>query len=96
MTNFPFQPSPNAPFQFSPTLDGNVYNVIVTYNLWGFDTTGISKRPYINVYDLSGNLIVSKPMIASPLGYDFNLIWGYFMTSTMVYRISTGNIEVSP
>lgn len=62
MTTFTnFVPSLVAPFQFSATLDGAQYNVIVTWSLFG-------KRFYINVYALDGTLVVSEAMVGSPTG----------------------------
>jgi hypothetical protein len=84
-----FVPSATAPFQFLPTFDGNVYTVIVKWNLarQGF---------YLAIYDVNATLLIYKPMIGSPPNYDINLIYGLFMTSTLVYRVSTNNFEVSP
>ena len=56
-TFFPFQPSPTAPFQFTPTLDGTQYNAVVTWNVYG--------RWYLSLYDLSGNLVVATPVVPS-------------------------------
>lgn len=58
-TYYDFTPTNQAPFQFQPTLDGQIYNAVVTWSLFG-------QRYYLNVYDLSGNLIVAIPLIASP------------------------------
>ena len=60
-TTFDFAPSALAPFSFQPTLDGQIYTVIVTWNLF-------AQRWYINVYNLSGTLIVATALIGSPLG----------------------------
>lgn len=87
-TIIPFAPSRLAAFQFSPTLDGETYTAIVTWNLFG-------QRYYINIYALDGTLIVCFPLIGSPLGYDISLVAGYF-ASTLVYRKPTGVFEVSP
>ena len=94
MTTFTFNPSPYAPFQFQPTLDGQVYNVVCTWNAGG-------QRYYFNIYDLSGNLICSLPIVGSPPAgssafADINLIGSYFTTSTLVYRVSSNSFEVSP
>lgn len=83
-----FQPSPDAPFQFQPTLDGTVYNVIVTWNPFGL-------RYYINIYTLSGERILTFPLIGSPLNYDISLVAGYF-TSTLIYREPNAQFEISP
>lgn len=84
-----FSPSPNIIFQFSPTLDNNTYNITVTWNLFG-------QRWYINIFNLSNTLILSTPLIGSPDNYDINLVAGIFMTSTLIFRQSTQNFEVSP
>ena len=87
-TLYQFQPSPTSAFQFQPTFDGDTYTCTVTWNLFG-------QRWYVNCYDLSGNWIFTLPRIGSPDGYDISLTAGYF-TSTLVYRVSSGNFEVSP
>lgn len=84
-----FSPAPDQPFQFSAELDGATYNVIVTQNLFG-------QRWYVNVYDNTGNLIISFPLIASPNTYDISLIATLGFSSTLIYRDSTNNFEVSP
>jgi hypothetical protein len=77
------------PFQFTVTLDGSSYSVNVSWNITG-------QRPYVNVYNGSNALVVTTPLIGSPDGYDINLVGGYFKTSTMVFRNSTQQFEVSP
>lgn len=62
MTVTDFVPSTVAPFQFSPTLDGATYNVIVTWSLFG-------RRFYINVYALDGTLVLSTALVGSPTGF---------------------------
>jgi hypothetical protein len=57
-----FVPNSTQPFSFQPTLDGQVYNLTVTYPLFG-------QRPFINLYALDGTLIVAQPLIASPDGF---------------------------
>lgn len=54
-----FAPSQLSAFQFQATLDGNEHTVIVTWALFG-------RRYYVNVYDPSGRLVVSLPMVGSP------------------------------
>lgn len=65
-----FQPSTTAapPFQFQATLDGNQYNVAVTWNAFG-------QRYYIAVSDLSGNLILTTPMVGSGAKIQGVLSW---------------------
>lgn len=88
MILYPFNPSATANFQFQPTLDGKVYNVIITWNLGG-------ARYYVNIYTLQGARVLTIPLIGSPPDYDLNLIAGYF-ASTMVFRASSQNFEVVP
>lgn len=84
-----FAPQVTQNFSFLPTFDGQQYNVIVTWNLFG-------QRWIVNVYTLQGSLVVQKPLVASPDDYNINLIEGYFTTSTLVYRGSSNNFEVNP
>ena len=56
-----FTPSLSGPFQFQPTLDGNVYNAVVTWPVW-------SQRWYISVSDLFGNLLLYRSVCGSPVG----------------------------
>lgn len=84
-----FTPTINQNFSFQPTLDSEQYNVIITWNLFGM-------RWVINVYNLQNTLILQKPMTASPDDYNIDLVKGYFGASTLVYRDSTNNFEVSP
>jgi hypothetical protein len=85
-----FVPSTAAPFQFQCSLDGAVYNVIVTWLLFG-------ARFYINVYALDGTLIASKALVGSPTGVQIqSLSWGVITRLVTVttavphgYRIGT-------
>lgn len=88
MATFDFTPSQQVPFQFQPTLDGQTYTLIVTWNLFG-------RRYYVNVYTLDGVLIEAIPLIGSPPGYDISLSAGYF-ASTLVYRAANQQFEVNP
>jgi uncharacterized protein DUF6983 len=84
-----FQPQPNVVFQFQATLDGNLYTISLTWNVYG-------QRYYVNVYDTQNNWIVTIALIGSPPNYNINILGGYFTTSTLVYRVSTGNFEITP
>ena len=84
-----FNPSQSANFQFNPTLDGITYVAICTWNIY-------APRYYISIYDNSGNLIVTNPIISSPDHFDIDLVYGYFQTSKLVYRASSGNFEITP
>lgn len=82
----PFLPSSSANFQFQATLDGAQYNCICTFNAY-------AQRYYFTVYDLTGAMVVSRPIIASPSFYNVNLLAGYFET-TMIYRESSQSFEI--
>jgi hypothetical protein len=84
-----FNPQPNQNFSFNPTLDGSPYTAICTFNIY-------SQRYYISIYNNFRNLIMNRPLIGSPDDFNINLLFGYFNTSTMIYRVSSGNIEVAP
>ena len=81
-----FKPSSLNPFQFQATLDGSIYTVVVTWNLFG-------QRYYISIYNLNGVLIVSLPMVSSPPSYNISLTKGYF-TTQLVWRGVNGQFEV--
>ena len=64
-----FAPTLQSPFQFGPTLDGEVCTVIITWNLFG-------ARYYINIYAPDGTLVVSTALVGSPTGVALqNLAW---------------------
>lgn len=89
MTTYtPFVPTPSAPFQFTPTLDGVQYTAIIKWNISG-------QRWYLFLYTLQQQLVMSIAMIGSPDGINISLTKGFF-TSTLVYRTSTNQFEVSP
>ena len=89
MKLFPFVVPVKGNFQFSPTLDGITYVAVVTWNAYG-------ARWYISISDTSGNLVMYRPVVASPPEYSINLLFGYFFTSTLVFRFATSNFEVTP
>ena len=84
----PFTPSKSETFTFQPILDGTVYACSVTWNLFG-------QRWYVNCYDTSGGWIFTVPLIGSTNEYDISITAGYF-ASTMIYRVSSNTIEISP
>jgi len=85
-TIIPFTPSASANFQFQCTLDGAPYNVICTFNAY-------AQRFYVNIYDLTGTLVLSRPLIGSPSFANVSLTLGYFET-TMIYRESSQVFEI--
>ena len=84
-----FNPSATANFQFSPTLDGVSYVAVCTWNAY-------APRYYISIYDTARTLIMSRPIVGSPDDYDINMLFGYFTTSKMVYRVSSNQFEITP
>lgn len=54
----PFEPPPNVPFQFNPTLDGQVYIATIIWGLFG-------RRWYMRLTALDGTLVFNKALIGS-------------------------------
>ena len=97
----PFAPNALAPQQFQATLTNavatpaNTFVGTATYNctpLW--NTYG--QRWYLQVTDQNNNLIVNRPMVASPPGYPISLVAGYFSGSTLVFEEATQQFVVTP
>jgi hypothetical protein len=85
MTTFTdFAPTPFAPFTFQPTLDGNQYTATLTWNLF-------SQSYYINIFDLSGNLVVARKLIGSDVGVDTTSLSWNNGTVTVVTSTPHGN-----
>jgi hypothetical protein len=82
----PFNPSTTANFQFQATFNLNIYNIIVNWNIYG-------ERYYVNISDINNTLVVSLPLIGSPLNYNISLTAGYF-TTQLVYREPSRQFEV--
>ncbi|MEX3914893.1 hypothetical protein AB4Y43_01415 [Paraburkholderia sp. BR10872] len=87
-TYIPFTPSPSSNFVFQPTLDGQQYTAIMTWNMFG-------QRYYLNLYTSQNVLVLCVPLIGSPDNYSISMVSGNF-TSTLVYRVSSAQFEVSP
>lgn len=87
-TLYQFTPTIDQNFTFTPTLDGSQYACEVVWGLFG-------QRWILNVYTLQNALVVTKPFVPSPDNYDIDLVEGYF-SSSLVFRESSNNIEVSP
>ncbi len=95
-----FTPTANVPFQFQAALSGPTaivdpsvvgpdYNIAVLWNTAG-------QRWYMLIVDQNGTLIVNRPLVASPPGYDINLVGGYFTGSTLVYLDGLSQFVVTP
>lgn len=95
MAFFNFAPSTSAPFQFSPTLDGQIYNATVPWLLFG-------ARFYLNLVALDGTPILYTAIAGSPPALQLqSLSWangsvsagtavphGYRIASTVALTIS--------
>lgn len=57
----PFVPSLIQAPEFQVTLDGQIYNCIVTWNL-------AAQRFYLNIYQLNGERVLTVAMVGSPVG----------------------------
>ena len=78
-TSVVFNPSPLSPFQFQATLDGALYNIIVTWN--------ISRQGwYVTCVDQSNNVIFTIARIGSPDDYPISMSAGYFDTTLVFYE----------
>jgi hypothetical protein len=91
MTTIQFTPSNTGspPFKVSVTLDGTSYSLVTMWNFYRGDW-------YVSLTDQSGNVVINQPLIGSPSDSDIYLFPGIFMTSTVVYRISTTMFEINP
>jgi hypothetical protein len=58
-----FVPDDTSTYQQQVVLDGEAYTLQITWSLFG-------ARYYLNIYSQAGTLIVTRPLIGSPLGYD--------------------------
>lgn len=87
-TYVPFRPTPSAPFKFSAVLDGDTYDVTVTWNLFG-------QRWYVNVYQLDGTLVVAIPRIGSEHSQQLTaLSWGTLTNVGLATGSALGSINV--
>ena len=90
-TYVPFTPSTTAspPFQATLTLDGAQYSFTGFWNMYRGDW-------YYSLTDQNSNVIITAALIGSPDDYDIYLAPGVFSASTLVYRASTENLEITP
>ena len=90
MTTFVnFSQPPDTPFSFQATFDGTLYTVSIPWNLAG-------QRLYLSVTQLDGTPVIYGPCVESPIGFDINLLYGYFKTSTLVWRVDNAQFEITP
>jgi hypothetical protein len=90
VTIIPFTPDPVTapPFSANVTLDGATYSLVTMWNFY-------SSRWFFSLSDQFGNLVVNQPLIGSPPNAQILLAPGFFMSSTLVYRVATNNFEVT-
>jgi hypothetical protein len=84
---YPFSGNEQTSMVFSPVLDGMVYRCQMKWNI-------AAQRWYLEITDNSGNRILTVPAVASPVGYDINLLVGAFDKTKMVWRYATSKMEV--
>lgn len=82
---FRFAPTPRDVFQFQTELDGDTYITTITWNVYRVGW-------YLNVFTLTGDIILSRALVASPPGYPISLTAGYFATPLVYY--ATTNLFV--
>ena len=77
--NYSVPPSISQALTYELSLDGQIYQSRVYWNVFG-------QRLYINISDQYGNSVLTLPLIGSAPDYPpVNLLAGYFTTSTLYY-----------
>ena len=77
--NYNVPPSISQSLTYELSLDGQIYQSRIYWNVFG-------QRLYINISDQYGNSILTLPLIGSAPNYPtVNLLTGYFTTSTLYY-----------
>jgi hypothetical protein len=93
-TSVQFTPSSVSVFTFQPVLAGITYNATVTWNTAG-------QRYYLNLYDLSGNLILCRAVCSSGPRLQAQLTWANGVAQVVVmanHNVPVGqvaNIRIS-
>lgn len=68
ITFYPFTPQPTSPpFEFQPTLDGNDWGAVVTWNAFG-------QRWYITLSNASAQRVFTQALIGSPEAVDLQTV----------------------
>jgi hypothetical protein len=85
-----FTPSPVAapPFSAIVTIDGASYTLATAWNFYG-------QRWYFSLSDQFGNLTINSPLIGSPPNANIYLAPGIFTKTTLLFRVSTNNFEIT-
>ncbi|MXV44319.1 hypothetical protein GS501_04570 [Saccharibacter sp. 17.LH.SD] len=86
---FTFQPDPQSlpPFQFQTSFAEGLRSLSFYWNAAG-------ERWYMNIQDSTGTTLLYAPLIASPVGYDINLIRS-ISSSSLIYREANQVFEVT-
>lgn len=89
-TMLAFTPSPVAapPFSAIVTLDGASYTLATSWNFYG-------QRWYFSLSDQFGNITINAPLIGSPPNANIYLAPGIFTTTTLLFRASTQQFEIT-
>jgi len=88
-TYVPLLPPPGQGFDFQATLDGTSYHMRVTWNVFG-------QRWFLTCRTGNDQLVFHQALISSPQEGDINLLAGYFLVSTMVFRDLGQTFEINP
>jgi hypothetical protein len=87
-----FSPPTSGMFQFTATLNSQPYTIQVQWNYAG-------QRWYLNFFEgtnTTGTPAYSSPLVASGDSVNYNIALQLGGPSTVIYRHSTGNFEISP
>jgi hypothetical protein len=93
-----FTPPPTGLFSFQVALQGPTSNATSTdtsFTLTVF-LSFYGLRLYFMIEDQSNNVVLTKPLIASPPGFDINLVAGYFATSVVFLEADQQFVVTQP
>lgn len=85
----PFVPTPVQAFAFQGTFDAQQYQLTVVWNVFG-------RRWFLQCQSIGNAIVFYQPLIGSPDNGDINMLAGYFIASTLVFRVSTQTFEIGP
>lgn len=71
----PFTPSATSAFTFQPSIAGTTYKCTVTWNIFRGGNASAFEGYYVNLTDLSGNLVLCCPLIGGSPGLSAALTW---------------------
>lgn len=92
---YPFTGAVGSNMTFNPTLDGQIYGATVTWNAYG-------QRWYLNLSDLSGNLIIARaitssddPKPISSISWSYGVVTANVVTRHFLRLGSVVNLRIS-